>query len=210
MAALLRLATPADAPSIAAIYAPLVRDGYASFESEAPDAEEVGERIAHTLQRFPWFVCEDAGRLLGYAYAGPHRSRAGYRWSAEVSVYVAPEAQRRGVGRALYTALFALLKAQGFVNLYAGIALPNDASVGLHEALGFRLVARYPAVGYKAAAWRDTGWWHLRINPLADAPVPPVPFPSLDEEAVAAALEMGAALLRMEGAGGEKGLERRG
>ena len=196
MARALRLATPADAPGLLAVYAPVVRDGYASFEDVPPSAEEMAERVARTLERFPWLVCEDDGRVLGYAYAGPHRSRPGYRWSAEVSVYVAPEAHRRGIGRALYAALIALLRAQGVVNLYAGIALPNDASVALHEALGFRLTARYPAVGFKAGAWRDTGWWHLRINPLVPEPAPPLPFPALDAEAVTAALRAGAARLR--------------
>jgi phosphinothricin acetyltransferase len=158
----------------------------------------MARRIAHTLERFPWLVCEGDGRITGYAYAGPHRSRPGYQWAAEVSVYVAPEAHRRGVGRALYAALLDLLRAQGLVNVYAGIALPNEASVGLHEALGFRLVARYPAVGFKAGAWRDTGWWHLRINPLAPAPSPPAPFPSLAEEALEAAFAVGAARLHTD------------
>jgi len=187
----LRLATPADAPGVAALYTPVVRDGYASFEGVPPDAAEVAGRIARTLEGFPWLVGEGDGQLLGYAYAGPHRSRAGYRWSVEVSVYVAPAAHRRGIGRALYAALLALLRAQGYVNVYAGIALPNDASVGLHEALGFRLAARYPAVGFKAGAWRDVGWWHLRLNPLAPAPTPPVPLPALDAEIIAEALETG-------------------
>lgn len=196
MPANLRVATPEDAPGIAAIYGPVVRDGYASFEDVLPDADEMSERIAHALERFPWLVCEDTGRIVGYTYAGPHRGRVGYQWSAEVSVYVAPEACRRGVGRALYAALFELLRAQGLVNLYAGIALPNAASVALHEALGFRRIARYPAVGFKAGAWRDTGWWHLRINPLTNDPVPPVPFPALEAGIVEAALQAGVTALR--------------
>jgi phosphinothricin acetyltransferase len=196
VAVVLRAATPADAPGVLAVYAPLVRDTYVSFEDAPPGEEEMAGRIARTLERFPWLVCEDGGALLGYAYAGPHRARAGYRWSAEVSVYVAPGAHRRGIGRALYTALLALVQAQGYVNAYGGIALPNDASVGLHEALGFRPAARYPAVGYKAGAWRDVGWWHLRLNPLAPAPTPPVPFPALDAGVVAGALRAGAAGLK--------------
>jgi phosphinothricin acetyltransferase len=196
VAAVLRPAAPADAPGVLALYAPLVRDTHVSFEAVSPTADEVAGRIARTLERFPWLVCEDEEDLLGYAYAGPHRDRSGYRWSAEVSVYVAPAAHRRGVGRALYTALLGLLAAQGYVNVYAGIALPNDASVGLHEALGFRLAARYPAVGFKAGAWRDVGWWHRRINPLAPAPAPPVPFPALGAEAVAGALRAGETQLK--------------
>ena len=194
--ATLRLATPADAPGIRAIYAPVVEHGYASFEAEPPTSDDMAGRIEQVLLRYPWLVAEEHGAILGYAYATPHRGRAGYRWAAEVSVYVAPEAHRRGVGRALYTALFLLLEAQGLVNLYAGIALPNAASVGLHEAMGFVPVARYPAIGFKAGAWRDTGWWHLRINPLDSDPVPPVDLPRLGPEVVGAALERGAARLR--------------
>jgi phosphinothricin acetyltransferase len=196
VAAHLRPATPADAPGVAALYAPVVRDGHASFEDAPPDAAEMAGRIARTLDGLPWLLCEGEGGVLGYAYAGPHRSRPGYRWSAEVSVYVAAGAHRRGIGRALYTALLGLLTAQGYVNAYAGIALPNDASVGLHEALGFRRVALYPAVGFKAGAWRDVGWWHLLLRPPPPAPVPPVPFPALASEAVAAALQAGMEGLR--------------
>lgn len=198
MAALLRPAAPSDAEGVLALYAPIVRDGYASFESVPPTVDEMADRIARTLERFPWLVCEDAGGILGYAYAGPHRDRAGYRWSAEVSVYVAPDAQRRGVARALYTALLEGLTMQGLVNAYAGIALPNEASVRLHEALGFRLVGRYPAVGFKSGAWRDVGWWHRRLHAPAPDPAPPIPFPALDDEAVAAVLRAGAAGLRAD------------
>lgn len=196
MARALRPATPADAPGVAAVYAPVVRDGHASFETTPPSRAEMAQRIARTLERYPWLVCEAEGRVRGYAYAGPHRDRAGYRWSAEVSVYVAPEMQRQGVGRALYAALLALLRAQGLVNVYAGVALPNAPSVALHEALGFRQIARYPGVGFKAGAWRDTGWWHRRLNPLAPHPAPPVPYPALDDGTVAAALAEGARWLK--------------
>lgn len=196
MAVCLRLATPADAPAILGIYGPVVRAGFASFEAEPPSPEVMADRIRETLEWYPWLVCEEHGRLLGYAYAGAHRDRAGYRWAAEVSVYVHPEAQRRGVGRALYTALLAVLTAQGIVNVYGGIALPNAASVALHEALGFRKVAHYPQVGFKAGAWRDTGWWHRRLRPLEPDPMPPAPLTGLSHEMVAAALAEGTVLRR--------------
>lgn len=192
----LRIATPSDAAAVLAIYAPVVQNGYASFEAEPPSVDEIAERMKAVLERYPWVLAQDGDAILGYAYATAHRGRAGYRWSAEVSVYVAPEAHRRGVGRALYAGLFGLLNAQGIVNLYAGIALPNAASVGLHEALGFIPIARYPTVGFKAGAWHDTGWWHLRINPLADDPVPPTAFPDLDPETIRDRLQEGSIRLR--------------
>eukprot|EP01094_Clydonella_sp_ATCC50884_P025333 TRINITY_DN6617_c0_g1_i1.p1 TRINITY_DN6617_c0_g1~~TRINITY_DN6617_c0_g1_i1.p1 ORF type:complete len:204 (+),score=42.47 TRINITY_DN6617_c0_g1_i1:116-727(+) len=194
--ATLRLATSNDAPGIHAIYAPIVEHSYTSFEATPPSPDEMAARIEAVLERYPWLVAEHRGRLLGYAYATPHRGRAGYRWSAEVSVYVAADAQRRGVGRALYAALVALLQAQRVVNLYAGIALPNAASVGLHEALGFVPIARYPKVGYKAGAWHDTGWWHRSINAHDAEPSPPLALSDLDPLRITEALQAGAALLR--------------
>ena len=136
----IRLATARDAAPVAAIYAPNVTETVISFESEPPDEASMRRRIEATLGRYPWLVCERWGRVLGYAYAGAHGSRAAYRWSVDVSVYVHAEAHRTGVGRALYASLFAALRLQGFYNAYAGATLPNPASVGLHEAMGFRPV----------------------------------------------------------------------
>src|SRR5919199_3326619 len=141
--AISRLATERDAEQIAAIYAPNVTETIISFELEPPDAEEMRRRITGTLERFPWLVCEREKRVSGYAYASAHGSRAAYRWSVDVSAYVHEGERRSGVGRALYTSLFSLLSLQGFYNAYAGITLPNPASVGLHEALGFRPVGVY-------------------------------------------------------------------
>src|SRR5918996_222132 len=136
----IRLATERDAEEIASIYAPNVTDTIISFELEPPTADEMRLRIEATLERCPWLVCEREGRVLGYAYADAHGSRAAYRWSVDVSVYVHEDARRMGLGRALYTSLFAALDLQGFYNAYAGATLPNPASVGLHEAVGFRPV----------------------------------------------------------------------
>lgn len=177
----IRVATVDDAEAILAIYAPVVRDTAISFEMEPPDVEEMRTRITETLVRFPWLVWSGGGALLGYAYAGRHRSRAAYQWSVDVSVYVHHNARRMGVGRALYTSLLALLERQGFYNAYAGITLPNPASVGLHESLGFRSLAVYHAVGYKHGAWHDVGWWHLVLRPPAPDPVPPIPLGRLEE-----------------------------
>ena len=169
----IRLATERDAEEIAAIYAPNVTDSIISFELEPPSAEEMRRRIEVTLERYPWLVCERRGRVLGYSYAGAHGSRAAYRWSVDVSVYVHEEAHRTGVGRALYTSLFAALDLQGFYNAYAGATLPNPASVGLHESVGFRPVGVYRGVGYKLGAWHDVGWWHLPLRERGADPDPP-------------------------------------
>jgi len=190
--ATIRLATEGDAEQIAAIYAPNVTDTIISFELEPPTADEMRRRIEITLQRYPWLVCERQGRLLGYAYAGAHRSRAAYQWSVDVSVYVHEEARRTGVGRALYASLFAALEHQGFYNAYAGATLPNPASVGLHEAMGFRPVGVYRGTGYKMGAWHDVGWWHLPLRERVADPDSPADLPSvLGSEEWEAALAKG-------------------
>lgn len=147
-----------DAAACAAIYAPHVTDGVASFEVVAPDAEEMARRMraAHV-----WLVHESGS----YAYASKHRDRAAYRLTVETSVYVAPEAQGQGVGRALYTVLLAELRDRGFAVALAGITLPNPASVGLHESMGFVPVGVFRGIGLKFDAWHDVGWWQRRLAP---------------------------------------------
>ena len=195
--AVIRLAAEGDAEQIAAIYAPNVTDTIISFEFEPPGADEMRRRIEATLKRYPWLVCERQGQLLGYAYAGAHGSRAAYKWSVDVSVYVHGEARRTGVGQALYASLFAALNLQGFYNAYAGATLPNPASVGLHESVGFRLVGVYRGVGYKLGAWHDVGWWHLPLRERVADPDPPAALPSvLGSEEWDAALAKGLPLLR--------------
>jgi phosphinothricin acetyltransferase len=156
-----------DAAACAAIYAPHVEPGPASFEEHAPDAAEIARRmrVAHA-----WLVAEEDGAVAGYAYASPHRDRAAYRWAVDVAVYVGDAFMRRGVGRALYAALLPLLAERGFRAACAGIALPNDASVRLHEAFGFELVGVYRRIGFKAGAWRDVGWWQLDLARGDDSP----------------------------------------
>jgi L-amino acid N-acyltransferase YncA len=177
MASRIRNVELSDAPAISRIYAPYVTDTATSFERVPPDAEEMEQRIAATIGQYPWLVFEQDGEVLGYAYAGAHSSRHAYQWSVNVSVYLDARAHRRGIGRALYTVLFELLRRQRFVNAYAGITLPNAASVGLHEAMGFVTVAVYPRVGFKFGKWHDTTWLHLRLveedAPPAGDPLPP-------------------------------------
>ena len=182
----LRLATAGDAAGIRAIYAPFVRDTWVSFEADVPTVEEVARRIEAARPTFPWLLADADGTVAGYAYASAHRGRTAYQWSVEVSVYVAETYRRRGLARALYGALVDVLRLQGFANAYVGIALPNAASVGIHEAMGFEPVGVYRGVGYKMGAWRDVGWWALRLGDGA-APDPPRTLDAV-AEAVAARL----------------------
>lgn len=169
----IRPARAADAAAFAAIYAPSVKGSFVSFEERPPSAAEMRRRLRETARTHPWLCAEEGGRILGYAYACRHRERAAYRWSVEVSVYVDASARGRGVGRALYRELFGRLRRQGFVNAFAGVTLPNRASVALHESLGFRPVGVYHGVGFKAGRWRDVGWWEKRLRPRPRRPAEP-------------------------------------
>lgn len=176
----IRLAEPdLDADAVARIYAPSVLTGIASFEEQAPDAAEMAARMRATLARTPWLVAVRDGAVVAYAYAAPHHQRAGYRWSVDISVYVDAAHSGRGIGRALYDVLLPILRRQRFVNAYAGIALPNPASVALHESIGMSLVGVYRRVGYKLEAWRDVAWYELRLTDPAGPPPEPIPLPEL-------------------------------
>lgn len=150
--------------TVAAVYAPYVRDTAASFEVEPPPTDVIAQRIAATLPTHPWLVAEvGAGAVVGYAYAGKHRERPAYRWSVDTTVYVGQEQRRGGVGRALYGALLRVLQAQGFRSAFAEIVLPNPGSVRLHEAMGFAPIGIHRDVGFKLGRWQDIGYWQLAL-----------------------------------------------
>lgn len=156
----IRAATPADAARCAAIYRPFVTDNWVSFEIDPPDAAAMAERIAAYGTSHAFLVAQAPGAAVaGYAYGSPHRTRAAYATSADVAVYVDPAFARQGIGRLLYAALFPLLRDKGCHAAFAGIALPNSASIALHEAMGFAPVGIYRQVGWKMGGWRDVGWW---------------------------------------------------
>lgn len=172
----IRVATAADAEAIARIYAPIVADTVIAFEVVVPGGDEIRQRIVTTLERFPWLVSEDAnGTVDGYVYAGRHRERAAYQWSVDVSAYVREDARGRGVGKRLYTTLLGQLTELGYHQAFAGIALPNAASIALHRSVGFTHVGIYRNVGFKHGAWHDVGWWQRSLRPL-DVPREPLPF----------------------------------
>jgi L-amino acid N-acyltransferase YncA len=154
-----RDAVPGDAQRCAEIYAPYVGDTAISFESQPPGAGEMARRIAEAQREHAWLVLEDGGVVTGYAYGGPFMSRAAYRWSAAVSVYLDGTRRRSGGGRALYTALFDRLAERGIRTVLGGVALPNEASVGLHRALGFEPAGTYRRVGWKLGRWHDVAWF---------------------------------------------------
>lgn len=192
----IRIATIEDAEAILAIYRPIVEQTVISFEFAPPTHEEMERRITTTLPNYPWLVAEQDGDILGYVYGSRHSERAAYQWSANVSVYVAAAARRRGIGRALYTSLFELLRLQGIYSVYAGITLPNEGSVGIHEAMGMRLVGVYELVGHKMGGWYDVGWWQMPLRERTGAPQPLIPFRELPRDAAwHAALAAGMPLL---------------
>jgi phosphinothricin acetyltransferase len=193
----IRFAEPEDAAAIQAIYAPNVESAAISFELRAPSVEEMAARIAKVSPQYPWLVCEIDGIVAGYVYACPHRERAAYRWAVDVTVYVDAAFRRRGVGRALYTSLIALVRQQGYTKAFAGITLPNAGSVGVHESVGFVPLTVYKKVGYKLGEWRDVGWWELELQDKAGEPAEPTPmFDLRDTQATLAALALGEKLLR--------------
>jgi L-amino acid N-acyltransferase YncA len=165
-----RSATNADAERCAAIYAPYVTDTAITFELRPPSPTDIAERIAAASRGHAWVVLEDRERVVGYAYGGSFNPRAAYRWSCEVSVYVEIGRRRTGAGRALYEDLFGRLAQRGFRMAVAGMTLPNDASVGLHRAMGFEPVGTYRRIGYKLGTWHDVAWMQ---RPLARTPDPP-------------------------------------
>jgi phosphinothricin acetyltransferase len=175
---LIRLALPTDGPRLAAIYEPAVVDSFLSIESTAPSGVEMSRRIMETTTHRPWLVAE-SDIVLGYAYASAHRVRPAYGWSVEVSIYTAPEAHRQGLGRALYTTLFAVLTLQGYQNAYAGVTVPNPASSAFHEAMGFQVIGTYPRVGYKLGRWVDVRWYGRSLGGHPADPAPPRALPDI-------------------------------
>ena len=160
----IRPARTTDAQALLEIYRPFVETAAVSFETAAPSAEEFAVRIAKSVAGWQWLVAERDGRPVGYAYGSAHRQRMAYRWSVEVSVYIADAYQRQGIGRALYERLFQELADKGFCNAYAGISLPNDGSIALHRGMGFEPIGVFKRVGRKFGRWQDVAWFHRMLR----------------------------------------------
>jgi len=194
--ATIRQAGPQDAEAMLAIYSPFIEQTSITFETTTPDAAQFAKRISDYMTDFPWLVAESGGIIAGYAYASRYRERLAYQWSVECSVYIHPDHYRKGIAQALYRSLFVILQKQGFNNVYAVINLPNDQSVALHEALGFRWFATYDHVGYKLGKWKNVGWWALQLNDYIDDPPAPIPFAQLDKSFIADLFTTHAAAIR--------------
>jgi phosphinothricin acetyltransferase len=174
----IRLATKNDCGPILQIYAPFILDTTITFEYKVPTSTEFCERMANIQRKYPWLVCEINDVIAGYAYASRYREREAYDWSVDFSIYINPKYHRKNIGRALYFALFELVKLQGYYNAYAGVTLPNIKSESFHESFGFKPVGVYHNVGYKFDNWHDVKWYELEIREHIQSPAKPK---SIDE-----------------------------
>ncbi len=195
----IRLATSKDSARLLEIYGPFVENTAASFEYTVPKEAEFEIRISSVLEKLPWLVCELGGKAAGYAYASMHKARAAYEWSVDTSVYVDPAQHGRHIGTALYTALFELLRIQGYINAYAGITQPNAKSEGLHASFGFVPIGIFHHVGYKFGAWHDVKRLELLLTELPEKPEKPKTINEIKEtEAFISIVKSAAAMVRMD------------
>ncbi len=179
---MIRIAHADDAAAIHAIYAPHIESGVATFETELPGVNAMSQRILTRLQHYPWLVWEAEGQLLAYAYASRFRERAAYDWIAETSIYVHPDAQRRGIARRLYGFLLDTLVAQGINEAVGVITMPGEQSVAMHEAMGFEPAGVWKKSGYKLGQWWDVGVWQKELQAPENPPRPVVPFERLKQD----------------------------
>jgi phosphinothricin acetyltransferase len=176
MSFLIRVATNDDAAAIAEIYAPYVDALSVSFEQRAPSPKEMARRIETITETYPWLIAESDGEVVGYAYGFRFRERWAYRFAVETAIYIAKHRQREGIGRRLYMALIRTLSAQGYTQALATIALPNENSIDMHEAVGFQRAGVWRGVGFKQGEWRDVGLWQRQLALSESEPDEPKPF----------------------------------
>ena len=160
----IRIVRPEDAKELLNIYAPYVRETAITFEYEVPSVQEFENRINKTLETYPYLVAEEDGQVLGYAYASTYYARTAYNWTTELSIYLHEDARGRGLGSQLYDALEEELEQRGFLRFLACIAVPNEASIAMHEKRGYVQVAHFPKVGYKFEQWHDIVWMQKTLD----------------------------------------------
>jgi len=177
----IRVVTEDDAEAILELYAPIVRDTAISFEDDVPTVEGMRRRIRDTLVTYPWFVAEEDGVLLGYGHAGPLRTRAAYRWSAEVSMYIRDGVRHTGLGTAIGMKVTEALWRMGVCTLFGGTTLPNPASEAIYRRSGFEQVGVWRNAGFKLGRWHDVGWWQRALRDVDGDPPPFVPFSELSD-----------------------------
>lgn len=180
----IRMVEREDIPEILEIYAPYVLQSAVSFEETVPSEDEFWQRIQTIMKDCPFLVCEIDSKVAGYAYASMHRPRAAYRWAKEVSVYVHPGFRRKNIAKALYSCLIEIVRFQGIYTLLAIITLPNEASVKLHENMGFKQCAEFKNIGYKLGQWQTVGWWELQLVDQFLTPDEFIPLPKLSFEII--------------------------
>ena len=193
---MIRVATKDDAAGMLGIYAPFILNSGITQETEVPSVEDFQQRIISTLKERPWLVCEINKEIAGYAYAGKHRDRKGYQWCTEPSVYISEKHFGGGIANALYTALFDILKIQGYVNAYAVITLPNDRSIAFHKKFGFEYLTTYNKIGYKLGQWHDVGWMQYEVSPHKEDPADPIGFANIDKAVIEPILIKASGLLK--------------
>jgi phosphinothricin acetyltransferase len=196
MANIIRIATRDDTAGMLEIYSPFILNSGITQETEVPSVEDFQQRVISNLTERPWLVCEINNVIAGYAYAGKHRDRKGYQWCTEPSVYISEKYFGLNVANALYTALFDILKLQGYVNAYAVITLPNDRSVAFHKKFGFSYLTTYKKIGYKLGKWHDVGWMLFEVNPHDKDPNDPIKFPGIDRSIIDSILIKATSMLK--------------
>lgn len=170
----IRTAELRDCRAIRAIYAQYI-ESPVTFEYRLPDPKSFEDRFQSVSSAYPWLVCEEDGYVIGYAYAHPHQEREGYRWNAELSVYLDKAYTKRGYGKRLYARLIELLKEQGIKNVYGAVTLPNEASEKLHKSLGFTCLGILHHTGFKCGKWHDVAWFEMQIGMIDGSPAELIP-----------------------------------
>lgn len=173
----IRFAVPADAPAVADIYAHYVQETAITFATETPAPGDYAARMAD--DRYPFLVAEEDGRVQGFIYAGAFRTKEAYRWDVELTLYLAPGSTGRGLGRLLMDACLRLLQAQGYLNTYSCITLPNERSIGLHRRFGFTELGVFPHTGYKLGRWHDVIWLGKELGDFSQPPKEPLPVAAI-------------------------------